>query len=184
MTAPGILPAMLVVGGGIYVLQTQAPPSMLPPVTVPGGPTNQVIPPNNLGLDPNAQPGSAAKVDALLSAAEAKFSSMSDDAKVQAAQEMNQQLNLQPPLTGRETWQQVASIAGGAAGSAACAAVLPGIGMAAGPLCAIAGSYLGVSLESWLASSLDDVQNWINQNIPGAVGHVVDDVKNWLDSIL
>jgi hypothetical protein len=143
-----VLPEVILIGGAVYVLETQAPPSGLPPAWLPdpsGLDRVAQFPQIYAGLDRNAPDGAAAKVDMLLVAAENKFQQMTDDEKIVAAQKLNQQLNLQPPLTGRETWQQVASVAGGAAASGLCSQI-PGIGMVAGPLCAIAGSYVGASL--------------------------------------
>lgn len=182
MSAPAMLPAVLIIGGAAYVLADQAPVAPLPVGGI-GGVSGQAPPYDPWGLSLQApDPGSSSKIDALLAAGYAKFQAMSDGEKVSAAQELNSTLNLQPPLTGRESWEAVASAAGGAAASAACNAI-PGVGMAAGPLCAIAGSYLGVKLEDWMQSSLGDVQTWISQNVPGVVGNVVDDVKGWLTGL-
>lgn len=182
-----LIPAVIAVGGGVYVLATQAPTSPIP-YPVAGGTT--YVPPtniaNSLGLSQVSDPGTAAKVDALLQAGEAKFNAMSDAERAQAANYLNQQLNIQPPMSGNETWQQVASIAGGATGGAVCS-MIPGIGTAASPLCAMAGAYLGVSLESWLAGSLDSIKSWINQNVPGVVTDWIDQAEaslsDWFHSI-
>lgn len=159
------LPVVAAGGVAVYVLASQAPPTMLPP----GGTLSNWDPMN---LAAQAPAGQGQKVDALLAAAYAKFQGMADDEKTTIAAQINQQYNPQPPLTGRETWQQTASVIGGAIG-----------GAYGGPLGAIAGSYLGVTLESWLATSIDDIKSWINQNVPGVVDGVVDDIKNWLGSI-
>lgn len=174
------LPAAIVVGGAIYVLQTQAPPGQLPPSQLPPG-AGQYDPTGiAMRLQSTADTDAARKVDALLQAGYGVFSTMSDAAKAAAAQKMNSQLGTH--MTGNETWQQVASIAGGAVGTVACNAI-PGIGTVASPLCAIAGSYLGVTLESWMESNMDDIKRWINQNVPNAVGNIIDEIGDWLGSI-
>lgn len=166
----GQLPAVIAIGGGIYVLsQTQATVPVLPPMLPPGGST--VVPPvDNMGLNGPLTPDQSAKIDALLSAAADKYTNqMSQEAKNQAASYINETINPQPPLTGNESWQQVSSILGGAAG-----------GALGGPLGAIAGAYLGTTLEGWLGSDLQSIYDWAKQNGLSAVNDVLGDVKDWL----
>lgn len=160
-----ILPAVII-GGVTYELvatQSATPPG---PIRWPGGNAStgtlgrgsgQPIP----GWDPqtgfydNAPPGAQQAIDSMLSQAQAAYEVMSPAARAAAADEMNQALELDPPLNGNETWETIARVAGGAAAAGACNAI-PGIGTAASPLCAIAGAYLGVKLEEWLSKAVPD----------------------------
>lgn len=165
------LPAVIIIGGVAYVLAEQV--STTPPSTGTGGTqtngSNMASAYDPMGLVGQAPSGEAAKIDALLQMGEKKFAAMADSEKAQAASYLNSTYNIQPPLTGRETWQQTASVVGGAIG-----------GGIAGPLGAIAGAYLGTTLESWLASDLQSIENWINQNLPGAITDIGNDISNWL----
>lgn len=165
-----MLPAVIIVGGAVYVLESAAPPTALPPVYTGGANgSGWNAPYDPMGLVTQAPTGQSAKIDALLSAGFAKFQQMTDSEKAQAAATINADYNPQPPLTGRETWNEIAASLGGAVG-----------GAYGGPLGAIAGAYLGTTLESWLASSVDDVENWLKQNVPGAVDSITTDLHNWL----
>lgn len=66
---------------------------------------------------------------------------LSPAAKKAGAAKLNEALKLNPPLTGNESYEQIAKVVGSSAGAAACAAVGAGL---ASPLCAMAGAYLGV----------------------------------------
>lgn len=141
-------------------------------------------------LDPDIQQ----KADLLQQAAKAAYDKMDYAARSAAAASLNQTLGLtgtSKALNGNDTWKTVASIAGGAAASAGCAAV--GLAAAA-PLCAIAGSYLGVKMEDWIAQPLGDAYNWVSSNISdigssiadavsGAASDIADTVGGWVDDI-
>ena len=122
------------------------------------------------------------KVDLLNVAMEKAYSGMSSAAKSAAADTLNRNLNLDPPMTGNETWDQVARIAGGAVAAAGCSAI-PGIGVAAAPLCSMAGAYLGVKLEQWIQSPLKDLGNWIEDNVGGAIDAVGDALSDAWNSV-
>jgi hypothetical protein len=83
----------------------------------------------------------------LIAGAKEKFDQLSSDAKKTGAAILNDELKLNPPLKGDESFKEVSArvgaVAGGAAGAAACGAVSFG---AAAPLCGIAGAYLGQKL--------------------------------------
>jgi hypothetical protein len=120
----------------------------------------------------SSDPDATSKLMLLQNAAQQSFNGMSQAAKTQAAQIMNQQLNLHPPLTGNETWEQVARIAGGAVGTGVCS-IIPGVGVAIAPLCGMALAYLGVKLEDWLQGALPDLENWVSNNILSPVESVI-----------
>jgi len=140
-------------------------------------------------LDPDIQQ----KADLLQAAAKKAYDGMDYAGRSAAAASLNETLDLPPGqrLNGSDTWQTIASVAGGAAASAGCAAV--GLAAAA-PLCAIAGSYLGVKMEDWIAQPIGDAYNWVAANIGDAAGEigdaiggaaadVVNTVGGWIDDI-
>lgn len=169
-----VVPA-IIIGGVAYYGLTHSQPAM-PPGPMGYGPPNAStgyvgsggypIP----GWDPqagyydNIPPGTSQAIDSMLSSARAAYQTMSVSARAEAADRLNQDLALDPPLTGNEDWETVARVAGGAVGAGACNAI-PGIGTAASPLCAIAGAYLGVKLEDWLSQAIPDaadaVVGWV-----------------------
>jgi hypothetical protein len=127
-------------------------------------------------------PDARQKLDLLNLALEKGYSAMSNAAKVTAADQMNSRLNLDPPLKGNESWEQVARIAGGAVGAAGCSAIA-GIGAAIAPLCAMAGSYLGVQLENWMQSELPGLKEWVSGNLGAVVDTIGDKISDWFHDI-
>lgn len=87
--------------------------------------------------------------------ARAEYTKLSATAKKKAAAELSDKLNLSPPLTGDESWEQLTKKAGSAIGVAACGAI-PG-GAIATPLCAIVGAYFGAKLADWMADAWDSI---------------------------
>jgi hypothetical protein len=122
------------------------------------------------------------KIDLLAEAAEASYRAMDAAGRNAAANQLNQKLDLNPPLDGNDSWETVARVAGGAGGAAVCNAI-PGVGTAASPLCAIAGSYLGVKLEDWISSEMPALKAWVNDNVVGGVRDVIDDIGDWLSDL-
>lgn len=100
------------------------------------------------------------KLDTINSYGQAAYDNMSDDAKRAGAAAMNDALDLDPPLKGDESWDEIAQVAGAAAGTAACAAT--GLGAAAAPLCAMAGAYLGTKLEELISKNVDEIKDWFS----------------------
>ena len=129
-----------------------------------------------------ADPDAAQKLDLLNSALQKAYSGMSSAAKQSAADNLNTQLHLDPPLKGNETWETVARVAGGAGGALACNAI-PGIGTAASPLCAMAGAYLGVKLENWMQTELPGLQSWVSDNLGSVVNSIGDQISDWFHDI-
>jgi hypothetical protein len=129
-------------------------------------------------LDPDARQ----KLDLLHLAMNKTFDSLSSAGKMAAADKLNQTLQLDPPLRGNETWEQVSRVAGSAVGGVACNAI-PGIGTAASPLCAMAGAYLGVELEHWMATEMPGLQSWITENIGGVISSIGDQIEDWFHDI-
>jgi hypothetical protein len=196
-----------VIGGvGVYILAKQSGPPLPPGSSVYGTPTygstmgdivNGV--PNGGGgyydpfLDPSGQaafnidgrsadPDARQKLDLLNAAMQGAYNGMSAAGKASAADQLNQKLNLDPPLRGNETWDTVARVAGGAAAAAGCNAI-PGIGTAVSPLCAMAGAYLGVKLEQWMSTNLGDLGSWVSDNVSSAVHAIGDQVSDWFHDI-
>lgn len=199
-----IVPALFV-GGAVYVLSRPSGPVLQPGdigyrdprsgATI--GDISNGVPDGNYSNDPwlsdggqsgfnldgrLADPAARQKLDLLNAAMGKAYEGLSSAAKSSAADQLNTQLNLDPPLRGNETWDTVARIAGGAAASAGCDAI-PGIGAAVSPLCAMAGAYLGVQLEQWMASELPGLQSWVNDNLGGVVGAISDQLSDWWHSI-
>lgn len=129
-----------------------------------------------------ADPDARVKLDLLNVSLQKAYAGMSNAAKATAADKMNQALNLDPPLKGNEDWATVARVAGGAAGGAACNAI-PGIGTAVTPLCAMAGSYLGVQLENWMSTNLGGLQSWISDNLGHVVDVIGDEISDWFHGL-
>lgn len=90
--------------------------------------------------------------------AKEQFENMDDVAKAKAADYMNKELKLDPPLNGSETWEQIASVVGGAAGGAAGTALC---GPACGAIGAYCGAYLGVKYEEFLAKNYAEAKAWL-----------------------
>jgi hypothetical protein len=129
-----------------------------------------------------ADPDARQKLDLLNLALEKGYTAMSAAAKSAAADQINQRLELDPPLRGNETWETVARVAGGAIGGVACNAI-PGIGTAVSPLCAMAGAYLGVKLEDWMASELPGLKSWVSENLGDVVDSIGDKLSEWWNDI-
>jgi hypothetical protein len=127
----------------------------------------------------SCDPQQQQKIDMLNTAMESRYNNMDSVARALAAKELNDQLGTK--LTGNETWQQVGAIVGGVAGTAACSYV--GLEAFAGALCAMAGSYLGVKLEDWISTGLDDLSSWISDNLGINVDNGGDGVIGWLKGL-
>lgn len=199
------LPLAIAVGGGVYILSKTTgifgPPGPVGYQTPRPGATNgdiaNGIPGGDYSYDPYLDdagqsgfnvdgrlndPTARQKLDLLDSSLQYAYAQMSAAGKSAAADKLNQSLNLDPPLRGNEDWQTVSRIAGGAVGGVACNAI-PGIGTAASPLCAMAGAYLGVQLESWMATELPGLQSWVSENVGNVVSAVGDQLSDWWHSI-
>lgn len=120
-------------------------------------------------IDSEAQ----AKLDAIAAYGKAAYDQMSADAKKAGAKALSDQLHLDPPLKGDETWETIAKISGGAAGVAAFG-WLPG-GAVWGP---IVGSYLGVKLEELLSKNTDEIEGWFKSKWAGIEGWVKGEVND------
>jgi hypothetical protein len=178
-----LIPAV-VIGGVVYVAATQSSsvPASYPP---PGASNSPLL--NDAGqagfnlfgrpTDPAVQP----KLDILQQSAKASFDAMDGASRSAAAAAMNQALELDPPLSGSDTWDTVVQVAAGAAGAAACNAI-PGIGTAASPLCAIGAAYLGVKLEDWIGQGVDQLENWAGSAYDSAKD-AVDGAIGWISNI-
>lgn len=191
MSLPGgpLIPAVIV-GGVAYELAQNASAA-----TPPGRTSYATDGPNGYSHDPaldnggqagfnydgrSIDPDAGHKLDMLSSAMEQTYNNMSQTAKSAAAGQLNQSLGLNPPLKGDETWETVAKVAGSAGGAAACS-LIPGVGVAVAPLCAMAGAYLGVKLEEWMSTALPDLKNWVSDNIVSNVGSAVSAVAGYVE---
>jgi phage tail tape-measure protein len=83
-----------------------------------------------------------------------QFNNISDVEKQRAADTLNDQLDLDPPLNGHESWEDISAAVGSATGAAVGAWIGGPYGAKVG---ALLGAYLGVQLYDWLNESLDDM---------------------------
>lgn len=123
-----------------------------------------------------------------LSAAQAKakaaYNALSADAKKKGAAKLSDALDINPPLKGTESWEEMGKRAGAAAGAAACGAI-PGAQVAI-PLCSICGAYLGVKLADFMGDQYDKIADYVEEKWDDAkdavtdfVGDTYDTIKGW-----
>lgn len=199
-----ILVPVAIAGGAYFVLSRQGGPVGPPGNVAYGSPIQGAtlgdglsIPNGQSGYDPyldnsgqtafnidgrSNDPDAMRKVDLLDSAMQSAYNKMDAAGKSAAVDRLNQSLNLDPPLRGNESWEQIARVSGGAVGGLACNAI-PGVGTVASPLCAMAGAYLGVKLEDWMGANLGDLEGWVSQNVSAVVSQIEDTVSGWLHDI-
>lgn len=121
------------------------------------------------------------KLDLIKKYGQAAYDKLSDDAKKASAKALSEQLDLDPPLDGSESWSDIAAIAGGAAGLAAFG-WLPG-GAVWGP---IVGTYLGVKLEELISKNSDEIKQWFSDkwgDIEEWVKDAGHEVSDWFGEI-
>lgn len=123
--------------------------------------------PSDQNIDPELQK----KFDAIESAASKAYNDADEVAKAKAADALNKDLKLDPPLTGHEDWETVAAVVGGATGGAIGGAIGGPIGAKLGALC---GAYLGTKLEDLIAKNWDELESWVK----GKWGDVKDAVSD------
>lgn len=91
------------------------------------------------------------------------FDQMSDEAKQQAVDWLNNKLDLNPALTLASSWDDIAKAAayagGGQAGSVVGGAIGGPVGAQIGNLC---GAYLGVQIEDFLSKSYPAAKAWVS----------------------
>lgn len=123
------------------------------------------------------------KLDEINSYGEAAYNNLDDGAKRAGAKALSDQLKLDPPLKGDESWDDIAKVAGGAAGAAALGWI-PG-GQIIGPM---VGAYLGVKLEELIGKNVDDIKAWFKTRwtdiegwVKGAANDVEDAVSDTID---
>ncbi len=109
------------------------------------------------GTPINIDPELAKKLAYLEQQAKEQFENMNEVAKAQAADYLNEELKLDPPLNGHEDWKTVAAVVGGAAGAAAGAWIGGPIGAKVG---AMVGAYLGVKLYDVIEKNYDEMKAW------------------------
>jgi hypothetical protein len=125
------------------------------------------------------------KLDLVKRYGQAAYDRMTKEAKEAAAREVSEQLGIDPPLDGTETWETIAKVAGGAAGAAALGWI-PG-GAAVG---AVVGAYLGVKLEELISKNADEIKAWfagkwegIEDWVQGVGGDIEQGTKDAIDWI-
>ncbi len=127
------------------------------------------------GIDPALQQ----KLDVVQQAAQEKFNSMSSAAKTEAAQYLNKELNIQPPLKGDETWEVISKAVGSAAGAAGGTIAGTKIcGPSCGKVGAMAGAYLGEKAGEWLHKELPELKDWLKTKLGNAWGEIEDFFSN------
>lgn len=102
--------------------------------------------------------------------AKAAYTNLDGAAKKKGADTINKALKLDPPLSGDESWEDLAKITGGAAGVAVFGWA-PG-GVVWGP---IVGSYLGVKLEELVNKNLDEIKSWFKGRWS--------DIESWVEGV-
>lgn len=130
-----------------------------------------------------------AKIDTIEAYGKAAYNKMTSGARKEGAQAMNKELNLDPPLDGSESFEDVmhriAPAIGGTVGAAVGGALGGPAGAAIGAFC---GKYLGVKYEELLAKAIPeikdffrskwaDIENWVS----GAAHDAYDTVSGWFD---
>lgn len=186
---------IVVIGGVAYTLTQQSPEVVIPPTT--GPVTNRIseaqlaasLPniartsarlkrfvgggtaftsPTNTSPDPELQK----KLDEIEAAAKKSFDDMSDVAKVEAIDKLNQNLGTDLPLDADLSWESISMAAYGAAGAAAGAAVCGPICGKIGALCAV---YIGAKLNDLIAKNYEEVKEWLQENVWGGIKDAAED---------
>lgn len=138
-------------------------------------PTNKATGwPSDLNIDPELKK----KLDLIEAAAHKAFDDANEVAKAQAAETLNKELKLDPPLTGHEDWKTVGAVAGGAVGG-----IVGGYfgGPLGAKLGALVGAYLGTKLADLLAKNWDELKSWVSDkwgDVTEWVGNTWDDVTD------
>lgn len=122
--------------------------------------------------DVNIDPELQKKFDAIEAAIKKTYDDANEVAKAKAADALNKELKLDPPLTGHEDWATVSSVVGGATGGAIGGAIGGPLGAKLG---ALAGAYLGVKLADLVAKNWDELKEWF--------GDKWDDIKDFADDV-
>lgn len=134
----------------------------------------------NYGNDQNLDPSLKAKFDEIEAAAQKAYNDANEVAKAKAADALNKELKLDPPLTGHEDWKTVSAVVGGATGGAIGGAIGGPLGAKLG---ALAGAYLGVKLEELIEKNLDEIKEWISDkwgDVKEFAEDVYDEVSGWV----
>lgn len=153
---------------------------------------------NLVGLDPalrvtdqpsgnNIDPDLQKWLDKAQADCESKWETLNDSAKAQAADYMNGQLSISPPLTGRESWAEIANRTGDAAGEKFGSQAGAGVGnYLGGPIGskvgAMCGAYLGKKLADVIEDYGADAAKWVGNKVEDAADSVADaaaDAYNW-----
>jgi hypothetical protein len=122
------------------------------------------------------------KLDEVESYAHAAYNNMDDEARRRGAAIANEELKLDPPLTGKESWEDMSRIVGGAVGAAALGWI-PG-GAALG---AIAGAWLGVKLEDLISKNIDEIKDWFKgkwSDIEGWVTGTASKIEDGAEAVI
>jgi hypothetical protein len=128
----------------------------------------------------NIDPQLQAKFDQIEAAAQKAYNDANEVAKAKAAEALNKDLKLDPPLTGHEDWKTVSAVVGGATGGAIGAAIGGPIGAKIG---ALAGAYLGVKLEDLIEKNLDEIKAWVSDtwgDVKDFASDAYDEVAGWV----
>jgi len=126
-------------------------------------------------IDPEVQK----KLDQAKAYLEEQWKNADEVAKAKAADKLNKELKLDPPLTGHETWGEMWAVVAGAAGTAACAAT--GYGAAVAPLCGIVSAWLGQKLGDWMEKKWPAIKAWAAEKW-GDVEDAAGDAYDWFSS--
>jgi hypothetical protein len=128
-----------------------------------------------------------AKLDAIREYGRAAYDKLTSGAKKEGASALNKELQLEPPLTGDESFDEVSDRIAGPIGATVGGAVGGAVGGPAGAvLGAMLGKYLGVKYEELLSKALpeirdffvarwSDIESWVSDK----AGAVYDEVASW-----
>lgn len=152
---------------------------------VPARSTSPAIGDTTTNYSQTVDPALQQKLAEIESYAKAAYNNMDDAARKKGAAAANELLKLDPPLTGKESWEDMSKAIGAAAGAAALGWI-PG-GQVIGP---IVGAWLGAKLEDLVSKNIDEIKDWFKGRwsdiegwVTGAYGEAKEVVNDVVDYI-
>jgi hypothetical protein len=134
----------------------------------------------DINIDPELQK----KLALIEAAAHKAFDDANEVAHAQAAETLNKELKLDPPLTGHEDWKTVGAVAGGAVGGVVGAYFGGPLGAKIG---ALVGAYLGTKLADLLAKNWDELKSWVSDkwgDVKDWVSDTAEDAYDWAAGVV
>lgn len=128
------------------------------------------------------------KLDEIKSWSRAAYDKLSSGAKAAAAKALNEELGLDPPLKGNESFDDMLARVTAPAAAKAGAALGEAIGGPAGAaLGQVVGKYLGGKLQDLLSKNSDDIKAWFSSrwaDIESFVKDHVDDIEDTAQDVI